>query len=255
MGLFDRFSKPPPVVRDVWNGYAYRFGGGERCVVSFDVAACDPKEQKPSELRRIICFAPEEHVGPTGMPSPEMFARMRAIEDAAVKALTEAKVRAWLIGKQVYRGMRELLFQVDDLAGFAKVYEALDERFGGMKLIEHADWKFFNDKIKPDARAFNHMGNRDVLMALRDAGADFDQVHVLDHTFVGPTEALEEIEAVMTEQGYAGRVNGESLTMSGEHPLDQDELDDTTMRLRAMAADLGAAYDGWGTMPKRKSAN
>lgn len=250
MGLFGK--KTQPVVRDRWNGYAYRFGEGERCIVSFDMDACEPENQKPSQLRRIIAFSPEEHISPTGMPSQAMFERMRQIEDVAVEELTRAKVRAWLVGKQVYRGMRELLFQVDDLAEFGKMYAALEDRFGGLKLIEHPDWKFFNDKIRPDGRAHNHMGNRGVLMALRDAGADFEQEHDLDHTFIGPPKALAEIREVLVERGFTGSGGGgDSLTMSSPCALDQDDIDDVTLELRAMAQHFGAAYDGWGTMPKR----
>src|SRR5690349_3915286 len=101
MGLFGS-KKPPEIVRDVWNGYAYEFGEGERCIVSFDVAACEPENQKPSQLRRVVGFTPEDHIGPTGMPSPEAFERLKAIEAMLVAELTAKRVKCWLIGKQVY---------------------------------------------------------------------------------------------------------------------------------------------------------
>lgn len=244
MGLF---SKPPVIVRNKWNGYAYRFGEGERCIVSFDVEACDPSEQKPSQLRRVIGFSPEGHVGPSGMPSPQAMERFRAIEDTLVAELTRAKVKCWLIGKQVYRGFRELLFQVDDLAGFARVYAGIEAKFGGTKLVEHADWTFFNDKISPGVRGHNHIGNRSVMMALAEAGSVMSEPHHLDHTFVGPPEALQALVAELPEDFGEPRLHAKSMTVSHELPLDdQDEVDDLTMFLRNLADEHGVVYDGWG---------
>lgn len=252
MGLFSR-SAPPDIIRDRWNGYTYLFGEGERCVVSFDVTACDPAQQKPSELRRVIGFSPQGHVSPEGMPSPQSFARLKAIEDALIAELKTRKVKSWLIGRQVYRGFRELLFQVDDLAGFAKAYAVVEAEFGGMKLVEHPDWQFFNDKISPGERGHNHIGNRGVITALKEAGADLAIEHTLDHTFIGSAAALAAIETELGPEGFTPTGKTErSLTMSNEAPLDdQDMIDAMTMWLRTVATAHGAAYDGWGTAIRR----
>src|SRR5262245_22410987 len=134
MGIFDRFTKPPEIVKNRWNGYAYRFGEDERCVVSFDTSACQPDVQRPSPFRRVIGFSRPEDVAPNGMPSPQAMARLKAIETDLIDELRARRVKAWLVGKQVYRGFRELMFQVDDVAGFAKAYAVVAAKFGGMKL-------------------------------------------------------------------------------------------------------------------------
>ncbi len=214
MGLFDRFSKPPPIVRDRWNGYTYRFGEDERCIVSFDVAACDPAEQRPSQLRRVIGFSARDQIGPTGMPSRAAMARLSAIEDALVAELQARRVRAWLIGKQVYRGLRELLFQVDDLDKFASAHAVVEGKLGGTKLVEHADWTFFNDKIRPDAQARNQIGNREVIAALKRAGSVLSVAHNLDHTFVGPAAALDAIAAGLAARGSMASPGRRVATLS-----------------------------------------
>jgi hypothetical protein len=254
MGLFSR-SATPEIVRDRWNGYTYLFGENERCVVSFDVTACDPAAQKPSQLRRVIGFSPEGQISPQGMPLPPAFARLKAIEEKLIGELKARKVKAWLVGKQVYRGFRELLFQVDDLGGFEKAYAAVEAEFGGMKLVEHPDWEFFNDKISPGERGYNHIGNRDVISQLKAAGSDLAAEHMLDHTFVGSASALAAIEAELEENGFSRTSTTESsLTMSVPLPLDdQDTLDGMTMWLRTVAAANGAKYDGWGAMVLRPS--
>ena len=247
------FKSEPEIVRDQWNGYRYTFGEGERCVVSFDVRACEPSAQRPSQLRRVIGFSPEGHVSPEGMPSPQAFARLKAIEDALIVELRARKVKSWLVGRQVYRGFRELLFQVDDTAGFAKAYAEVETEFGGMKLVEHPDWKFFNDKIRPDARALNHIANREVITRLKEGGSELSIEHTLDHSFVGEPTALAALEAKLATKDFTGPSrHRNTLTMSNIAPLDdQDLIDAMTMWLRELADLHGASYDGWGTMVQR----
>jgi hypothetical protein len=249
MGFFRRAEPPPDIVRDRWNGYTYLFGDDERCIVAFDVTACDREAQRPSQFRRVIGFSPEGQIGPRGLPSPEAFARLKAIESELVRQLAQRKVRTWLVGRQLYRGFRELLFQVDDLEAFDKVYAAVEAKFGGMKLVEHPDWQFFNDKISPGMRGHNHISNREVISAVKGAGCDLAAEFTLDHTFLGERVALDEIEAILIAKGFESPSRrGRSLTMRIGAPLDdQDTIDAMTLFLRDVAQEHGAAYDGWGT--------
>jgi regulator of RNase E activity RraB len=241
------------IMRGQWNGYAYRFGQGERCIVTFDISACDPANQRPSQLRRVIGFSPENHISPEGIPSPQAFARLKQIEFALLERLDASRVAAWMIGTQVYRGYRELLFQVDDLRGFAKAYEAVEAKFGGMELIEHPDWKFFNDKIRPGVIGQNHIGNRDVITGLKQAGSDLSAEHTLEHLFLGPPAALDAVQRKLASRKFVVEGRGEgALTMTIDEPLDdQDLIDSMTMWLREVAEDAGATYDGWGAMVVR----
>jgi regulator of RNase E activity RraB len=237
------------IVRNRWNGYTYLFGDDERCIVSFDVTACAPEAQRPSQFRRVIGFSPKGHIGAQGLPSAESFARLKAIEDALIHQLEQREVRSWLVGRQVYRGFRELLFQVDDVEAFDAAYAVVEAEFRGMKLVEHPDWQFFNDKISPGLRGHNHIENREVIAALKRAGCDLANVFTLDHLFLGEPAALDAIENILAAEGFKDPSRDErSLTMRIDAPLDdQDEIDAMTLFLRDVARARGAEYDGWGT--------
>lgn len=56
-----------------------------------------------------------------------------------IRQLEQRQVRSWLVGRQVYRGFRELLFQVDDVEAFDAAYAVVEAEFRGMKLVEHPD--------------------------------------------------------------------------------------------------------------------
>lgn len=236
---------------DRWNGYYYFFGEDQRCVVTFNVAACDPKNQRPSCGRRLIGFSPKEYVSPQGMPVGPAFERLKAIESRASTLLGQNRVACRLVGKHVYHGLRELLFQIEDshVPAFDRVAAQVEDELGGTELVGYEGWQFFNDKIRPNERARAHIANREVLEQLEKHGANFAKPHMLDHTFVGSPEALGEIRRVLLEKGFAERgLTGTSLTVAAEAALDQDEIDELTARLRAYAGVYEVTYDGWGTM-------
>lgn len=240
-----------PIVRDAWNSYTYRFGEGERCVVSFDVSACEQKNQPPSAGRRVIGFSLPEQIAENGMPSVEAFRRLKAIEGHLVQILEANGVGCWLVGRQVYRGMRELVFQVADVDGFEQAYAAVEAEFGGMALMPYEDWQFYNDTIRPGVIGQNHIANREVLAALKASQSNFGEAHLLEHTFHGPAEALAVLEAGLCHEGFlvTHRTAG-SLTLGREeclNPDDQDDLDDLTLALRDRAAALEVDYAGWST--------
>lgn len=249
-------AQPTPTARE-WNGYYYWFGEDERCVVTFHVPACDPRnqQQRISHGRRLIGFSPDQYISPQGMPTGPAFERLKAIETRVGELLAANRVPCWLVGKHVYRGMRELLFQVETphLEAFERVCAQIEEEFGGTKLVPYEGWTFFNDKIRPDADAQSHISNRELLDALKEHGADFGKTHLLDHTFTGQAADLERLrDALSTYEGF--RETGSSpghLTVSSLSPLAQDEIDSTTRQLRALADELGVKYDGWGTMLDR----
>lgn len=234
-----------------WNGYYYYFGEGQRCVVSFRASLCEPQNQFPSVGRRLIGFSLEEHIRPDGMPSPEAYARLKAIEDAARAAIPE-NLRCVHVGTHVYLGMRELLFQLhpDDVPVFERIAQQIEERFGGTKVVPYEGWQFFNDKIVPNEEARAHIGNRSVLEQLREHGAPMGEARPLDHTFVGPTDALAKVrETLQSDFGVQSpAVAGDSFTVQMTSTLAQDDVDRITRICRAIAKHHGARYDGWGTM-------
>ena len=239
---------------DAWNGYYYYFGEGERCVVTFHVPACEPENQRPSCGRRLIGFSQREHISPQGMPMGPAFDRLKAIEVRTMTLLAQERVSHWLVGRQVYRGMRELLFQIDPprVDAFDGVCAQVAREFGGTELMPYEGWQFFNDKIRPSEDAKAHISNRDLLEALKRHGADFSRPHTLDHTFVGSSPALARVREALLSAGFRERESSEShVVLSGSALLEQDAIDLTTTNLRAIAKRNGVSYDGWGTMLDR----
>lgn len=259
MGIFDFFSKKPAtkVVRDRWNGWAYTFGQGERCVVSFDVEACEASERRASTCVRVIGFAPESEVGRNGMPSQRAYQELTALEDALVAKLGEDGAPCWLVGRQTYRGMRELIFQVEDVAAFERVHAIVAPRFLRSELVKKDGWTFFDEKIAPGERGMDHIGNRNVLEGLRQAGANLSLPHVVEPHFVGPPVALERLAAELARSGFRVQSRtGDSTTFAIEIPLDvQDEIDEMTMFLRGKAREHGVTYDGWGAAVRRGTSS
>lgn len=247
-----RSTTPPRL----WNGHYYLFGDGSRCVVTFDVAACDPANQRPSFGRRIVASAPEEQVSAQGMPSAEAYARLKAVEERFVRLIAEARVPAWLVGKRIHHGKRELVFQVDasGVTAFDGLYAQVEIELGDVELFAHPGWSYFLDAIAPDERARAHIANRETLEALEENGADLRLPHVVEHTFVGDARALRALRERLVADGHVPIARSNALTFSTEEALDQDSLDAVTARMRAVAALSGARYDGWGAAPRRHAA-
>jgi hypothetical protein len=241
-------------MQDVWNGYYYYFGEDERCVVTFNVTACDPANQRASHGGRLIGLTPEEYVSPQGMPSGVAFERLKSIEARTMQLLAERRVPAWLVGKQMYRGMRELLFQLDapHVAAFEAVAAQVEQELGGTKVVPYQGWQFFNDRIRPDESARSHIANRQLLELLEKHGVGKDTPLEVDHTFVGPPAALAAIGHVLAAENFRGQAGTDShATFTHTTPLHQDRIDAITMRMREAARDHGATYDGWGAAVPR----
>ena len=150
-----RSTTPPRL----WNGHYYLFGDGSRCVVTFDVAACEPANQRPSFGRRIVASAPEEQVSAQGMPSAEAYARLKAVEERFVRLIAEARVPAWLVGKRIHHGKRELVFQVD-----ASGVTAFDGLYARVE-IELGDGAYLDESVYVHAcPAGVHIGRRTLVM-------------------------------------------------------------------------------------------
>jgi hypothetical protein len=169
--------------------------------------------------------------------------------------LSHQRLPCWLVGTQVYGGMRELIFQVEEpyVRGFDGICAQINREFGGTELAPYDGWTFFNEKIAPDEDARCHISNRDLLEALKRHGADVSKPHVLDHTFVGAAPGLAQVKQALVAAGFQERGSSAShVTLSASAALDQDAIDALTARLRGVAKHYGARYDGWGAAFDRR---
>lgn len=256
MGLLDALRRKTPtpqfpIRRSEWNGYVYRFGEDQQCLVSFDVQACAPEHQLAQYTgRRVIIFAGNGEVDPSGIPMQPASDRLRGVEDTLLLRLDADGVACWHVGSQTYSGMREVIFEVADVAAFEKTYSAYAGNRSDMKLMAFTGWQFFNEKIHPGVVGHNHISNRGAIESLKRAGSKLESNHSVEHCFLGTAEALTTVESVLFEKGLrrTKRVD-ESLTMTHSIGLnDQDLIDAITLFMRDSAEECGAQYDGWNAM-------
>lgn len=147
-----------------------------------------------------------------------------------------------------YAGMRDLIFQVDDAAGFARVYAGWAPGAGKVELVQSAGWGFFDDKVRPKPPHRAWISNNRVVMELVKHGSDPRKPHVLDHTFLGPSDALDGVADFLQENGFTdqARPAADQLVVHQSVALDPDEITTWTLRFGGLAEQSGADYDGWG---------
>jgi regulator of RNase E activity RraB len=229
--------------------YSYVYGGGMRALISFDVAAAmERRHEGHPHGRRIIVFVDARGVRPDGLPADT--AELIALEDDLTARLRQASIDCRFVGRMTYGGMRELVFQVEDAAGFdALVGGWIGAQRGRRIEVRPKDgWSFFDEKIRPTAAHWQQIQDRKVIAALLEAGSDPARPHPLEHTFKGPARGLDEIARQLGADGFREiRRSDDVLVLVRPSPLDLEMVSRLTGALAAFAEAVGVAYDGWGS--------
>jgi len=99
----------------------------------------------------------------------------------------------------------------------------------------------------------DHDLNAQVFLALRNAGADFDLPHRVEHVIIGASERLHEIESHLASLGFeVVYQEPRVLTAMQWMALDINEMNERTVMLAKLASRYSCQYDGWETVPRRK---
>ena len=230
--------------------YMYGYGDGQRAAVVFDVDV--EREQDHDGLdtcRRLLVSADPEHVYGNGLPEGRELERLAGVERAFVHLLEEARVDCRKVAHQHYAGLRDVIFQVGDVGAFDRVAAGFAPPGALVEFRGSEGWTFYDTRVRPTPERWEWVDNRRVVDLLLEAGADRTGRYVLEHSFVGHPFALDAVAAFLTGVG-AGVLRGpaeEHLVLLRESSLDVDEITSWTLRLRALAADKDATYDGWGS--------
>jgi regulator of RNase E activity RraB len=250
MGWFGSSKKQVRITEGPWDFYVYPYGEDQRASITFDVRAdAEPEHRGYDACRRVIIYLPHDRVYANGLPMAAEYQRSTEDEQSLIAELERAAVDCKKVGHMLYGAMRDIVFQVEDAAGFSSVYERWRATRPQRKieLVERAGWSFFDDKVRPKPVHRKWIQNNHVIIELLKAGSDRQQPHSLDHTFLGAADTL---NVVARELGAAGfqsrRSEPSSLTIVQELPLDCDEITTWTLRFEALAENCGASYDGWG---------
>ena len=234
------------IVGERWEIYASDEEDGRR-VVTFDLDLANQTVRQSSVCHRVLLRFPGTHVLATGMPKPEAAVPMRLAEEALIAALEIAAVRCRLAARTTYSGHREFAFQVEDETAFMPVVDAWRKKqTWETRVVCHEGWEYFDDAIIPTPAQWEQIRTRAKVTALLEGGTDPAAVHELAHVFLGPEEALAQIAADLSGDGFRPSVQGGArLVLLQDVALDIDEITTTTQRLAIVASEHGAIYGGW----------
>jgi Regulator of ribonuclease activity B/Family of unknown function (DUF695) len=249
MGWFS--SKKKRAVADgPWDFYSYSYGDGLRASVTFNVEAdAEPEHTGHPHCRRVVIHFPHDRVHASGLPVAAEYDRSTDDERALVSELERAGVDCLKVGHMLYGAMRDIVFQVTDVAGFAAAFARWRATRGDreVQLVEKAGWTFFDEKIRPRPVHRMWIQNNHVIIQLLKAGTNRARAHAIDHTFLGAPDAIARVAAEIDAAGLAAtRAEPGRLTVVQELALDADDLTTWTLRFEALADEAGASYDGWG---------
>jgi len=193
-----------------------------------------------------------------GLSNSDEAPTLHQIENALASALSET-CGAILGGRITTEGRREFYFYGETCDGFEitakNCLAAFPEYRFDLQSEQDPEWKQYFDALYPSPRDMQRMANRDVLDALERNGDVHTIVREVDHTLDFPSEtARKRFCNQVLEQGY--RLTQESefegergfrMTVSRDHSVDQDTIDEIVLNLMELAEQFGGEYDGWGT--------
>ena len=243
---------PTQIVHDRWDQYL-TFASDKPLFVSFDVEATeqDLSFQLPYCARVIVPVKqPNRNGGPT---SPES-ERLYGMEDQLCEVLGQANVVCRLVGRLTHDGTREIVFQLANFDSFRPPvgWWMQQNRDYDISVSEHDGWEFFNETIRPTARDWQWMSDREVVDNLIKAGSNPDKPHDIDFTFCGDPDGLKRVAAQLAKRGYTAGGQPDfasgSFTAVKRLPLDLQTINEETVACMELAEPYGVTFDGWGAM-------
>jgi regulator of RNase E activity RraB len=249
--MFWKKKEPVKVVGDSWAVYSYTYGEGMQAVISFDVDRAREEEHQGygHSIRVIVRIPLVGRVLENGLPVRDELSRLEQFEDGLLKALEKRGVDCRLVGRTTYGGMREFVFQVEDVKGFRESASKLGGLAGDyeIELREEEGWRFFDDKVSPKPVFWQQIGDQAVIRGLIEAGSNPDLPHLLEHVIVGGEDTLLKIRDDLGNNGFKEISLGDGcLVMGRESKLNIAEVFGVTGRLFDYCRDKGVTYDGWG---------
>ncbi|MBN1486777.1 MAG: DUF695 domain-containing protein [Anaerolineae bacterium] len=245
-------KKKHQIVGDSWNMYAYQYGDGNQAVISFDTSlASEEHHEGYNTSMRVIVYIPLECVMANGLPARQALPELDNIEQRLVESLEKGAVDCKLGGRMTYGGMREFVFQVEDIEKFRDSATSLSSSVVDYKveLREQEGWGFFDQKVRPSPVFWQQIKDREVIEQLIQAGSDPQAIHNLEHTFVGDPKILKRLKGELITNGFELVSDaGDTLVMSKGSKLDLNQVFGLTSKLSGYCRHLGISYDGWGAM-------
>jgi regulator of RNase E activity RraB len=249
--MFWKKKKSANIVGDSWAVYSYSYGEGQRAVISFDVERAREENHKgySHSIRVIIRIPLIGRVLENGLPVREELPRLQQLEDDLLHLLEKRGASCRFVGRMTYGGMREFVFQVEDVETFRTTVSRLEGRVGGyeIELREGERWQFFDEKVRPKPVFWQQISDYKVIEKLIEAGSNPKSLHLIEHTIVGEDERLLSIRDELKANGFTEVCIGDGkLVMGKESRLGLEEIFCVTGKLFSYCETVGVKYDGWG---------
>jgi regulator of RNase E activity RraB len=243
-------ANPPKVVYDQWEVYVTEMDEAPFFVaVDVEAAQQDLTDTLTHCARVLIPIQnPNNNGGPVSPESEHLY----EMEDALCRTLAEHGVLCRLVGRVTFKGMRELVFQLDDYETFRPPVGLWMGEISEYEIdvSEHEGWDFFDTCIRPTPDIWRRIADQQVITNLIDAGSDPQKPHSLEFVFLGEPEGLEQMFLSLNSRGYRplSEPDFESgeIIMVKEMTLDIAEVCEESRLLAEMADEIGIDYDGWG---------
>ncbi|MFN8286707.1 MAG: ribonuclease E inhibitor RraB [Chitinophagales bacterium] len=252
MGLFDKIfggnkDNSGVIKGERWNFYTYTYGEGQVAMVEFDEAiGSETTHSGYNNCIRVIFYINPANCTETGLPVKKEHERLVEIEMDLNKNIS-ADCR--FVARSSYGALRELIYQVNDVATFKTDYTHWAKRIDiyKLELRESAGWQFFDERIKPDYLYWQQIHDRRIIGTLLQNGSSASKPHVIEHTILGEAAKLQSLAQQLTQDGFTVQtMENNSLVISKPMLLDGNTISGLTMRLASYCRSLGLKYDGWG---------
>ncbi|MGA9522357.1 MAG: DUF695 domain-containing protein [Myxococcaceae bacterium] len=242
------------VVHDTWDSYVADAEDGPM-FVSFDMEAAQ-EDLAASPLQKCVRVQiPIKKRQENGAPQEKEAEHLYKLEDQLVEALAKNDVNCLFVARVTHGGVREIVFQIEDLTAFGNVAKEWQDKIKDYKIEyeRHEGWEFFTDVVMPGPEEWIAICDRRVMDTLISEGADPEKPHQLEYVFQGPPDALRTISEQLQGKGYSpvGEPDFEKseVVLGVQMPLDLEQIVEHSIANDELAVQHGARCEGWGAQP------
>jgi hypothetical protein len=197
-----------------------------------------------------VLFYERREEGVYGLPVPRTADRLQRLKQSLLDSLQSGGIECRHVGRVTSGGTRELLFQVEDAAGFAEILARWHEAVGAprLRLVERVGWARFDEEVKPRTEHRLQIEDRRTIDGLTSLGIDPERSHRIEFRLGG---AAERLRSAARELAPFELVFGDARLFVVERTrLELHRIWRTSRLLYETAIRHEVTYEGWGLSVK-----
>jgi uncharacterized protein (TIGR01619 family) len=195
-----------------------------------------------------------------GLSSHEEFQTLCGVEDAVVNQFAAEDTVAYYVGRNTSGGCRDFYFYTDNGHKAELLFSQAMAQFAEYEFdVGHRhepEWSVYCDFLFPSPRDMQIIKNQNVIETLEEAN---DQLYVsrtvLHWAYFPNLPTRNEFVARSSEHGFClhhlidpnPEDNKYGVVLSYNHAVDYRSINEVTLMLYDITAELGGNYDGWET--------